>query len=352
MMWPFNRSEKRESSLTDTLIATIVASGSGRTLAQVSATGALEAASGLVARCFASATLEGPAHLTAALHPRMLATIGRALIRGGELVLLIDVDPSGRVRLSPAADFDVTGDHEEATWIYRLNMAGPSRYTTRANVPGESVVHLKYQTDPQRPWRGVGPLQSAALAGRLSAETAAALADQESGPRGSLLPLPVDGDDPTIAPLKADIRNLAGKLAFVESARTMAPSGAANAPRGDWDTKRIGADPPRAEVELMGAASVEVMNACGVPPSLFSVRGDGTAQRESFRRLLHSTVQPLARILAAELSEKLEAPIALNFDSLFAADLSGRARAFQSMVGGGMDVAKAAGLAGLMESED
>ena len=28
-----------------------------------------------------------------------------------------------------------------------------------------------------------------------------------------------------------------------------------------------------------------------------------------------------------------------------------RARAFQSMVGGGMDVAKAAGLAGLMESE-
>ena len=34
-----------------------------------------------------------------------------------------------------------------------------------------------------------------------------------------------------------------------------------------------------------------------------------------------------------------------------AADLSGRARAFQSMVGAGMDAAKAAGLAGLMEAE-
>ena len=351
MMWPFNRSEKRESSLTDTLIATIVASASGRTLAQVSATGALEAASGLVARCFASATLEGPAHLTAALSPCLLSTIGRALIRSGELVLQIDVDPSGRVRLCPAADFDVTGDHEPSSWFYRLNLAGPSRFTTRANVPAAGVVHPRYQTDPSRPWRGVAPLASAALAGRLSAETVAALADGESGPRGMLLPLPVDGNDPTVAPLKADIRNLAGKLAFVESTRAMTPGGAVNAPSGDWVTKRIGANPPAAEVELMGAASVEVMNACGVPPSLFSVRGDGTAQRESFRRLLHSTIQPLARILAAELSEKLEADIALNFDSLFAADLSGRARAFQSMVGGGMDVAKAAGLAGLMEAE-
>ena len=34
-----------------------------------------------------------------------------------------------------------------------------------------------------------------------------------------------------------------------------------------------------------------------------------------------------------------------------ATTLAGRARAFQSMVGGGMDVSKAAGLAGLMEVE-
>ena len=42
----------------------------------------------------------------------------------------------------------------------------------------------------------------------------------------------------------------------------------------------------------------------------------------------------------------------LRFDGLFAADLSGRARAFQSMVGGGMEVARAAGLAGLMAVEE
>ena len=43
--------------------------------------------------------------------------------------------------------------------------------------------------------------------------------------------------------------------------------------------------------------------------------------------------------------------LALSFNRMFASDLSGRARAFQSMVGGGMDVQKAAALAGLMETE-
>ena len=71
---------------------------------------------------------------------------------------------------------------------------------------------------------------------------------------------------------------------------------------------------------------MEVYAACGVPAALFTT-GEGTAPRESFRRLLHSTVQPLGRIVAAELSAKLDADVSLSFDALFAADLSGRARA-------------------------
>jgi len=35
-----------------------------------------------------------------------------------------------------------------------------------------------------------------------------------------------------------------------------------------------------------------------------------------------------------------------------ASDISGRARAFQSVVGGGMDVSKAAALSGLLETEE
>lgn len=61
--------------------------------------------------------------------------------------------------------------------------------------------------------------------------------------------------------------------------------------------------------------------------------------------------QILRGAVAGELSEKLDVDLSLSFDRLFAADLSGRARAFQSLVGGGMDSGEAAALAGLMESD-
>ena len=44
--------------------------------------------------------------------------------------------------------------------------------------------------------------------------------------------------------------------------------------------------------------------------------------------------------------------MSLSFDSLMASDIMGRARAFQSMVGGGMEIERAASLSGLMMTED
>ena len=258
----------------------------------------------------------------------------------------------GRLMLLPAASWDVSGDVDPASWTYRLTLGGPSRLTTLDPVPSEGMIHIKYQSDPEEPWRGVSPLASAAIAGRLSAETMQALADESSGPRGFLLPTPVDGNDPTIAALKADIRSLRGKVALVESTSAgWASDGTQTRPKGDWESRRLGAAPGAALIQLADLASREVFAACGIPLSVVT-ESEGTGQREGFRRLLHSTITPLAKIVSEELSHKFEVAISLSFDSLFAADLSGRARAFQSLVGGGMDVAKAAALAGLMQSEE
>ena len=87
--------------------------------------------------------------------------------------------------LTPAASWDVDRRHADpASWMYRLTIGGPSRTTTLDQVPSEGMVHIRLQSDPSQPWRGVSPLSSAAIAGRLSAETAQALADEASGPRG------------------------------------------------------------------------------------------------------------------------------------------------------------------------
>ena len=52
---------------------------------------------------------------------------------------------------------------------------------------------------------------------------------------------------------------------------------------------------------------MKFLGACGIPASLFGDRGDGSAQREAYRRVLHATVAPLGKIVARELADKLEA---------------------------------------------
>ena len=179
-----------------------------------------------------------------------------------------------------------------------------------------------------------------------------ALADEASGPRGILLPTPVDGADPTIATLKSDIRSLKGKAALVESTSAgWAADGAGQRPKSDWEPRRLGASPGAPLIALADLASREIYAACGIPLGVVT-DSEGTGQREGFRRLLHSTIMPLGRIVSEELTRKFEVDIGLSFDGLFAADLSGRARAFQSLVNGGMDTTKAASLAGLMQAED
>ena len=280
-----------------------------------------------------------------------MSMIGRSLIRQGEILFAIEV-AEGRVMLTPAASWDVEGDSDPASWSYRLTLGGPSRLTTLEPVPSEGMVHIRLQSDPEQPWRGISPLASAAIAGRLSAETMQALSDEVSGPRGFLLPSPVDGNDPTVSALKADLRSLRGKVALVESTSSgWAADGSQQRPKGDWESRRLGAAPGAPLIEQAELASREVYAACGIPLSVVTT-SEGTGQREGFRRLLHSTIMPLAQIVGEELSAKFETPISLSFDDLFAADLAGRARAFQSLVNGGMDVAKAAALAGLMQAED
>ena len=122
-------------------------------------------------------------------------------------------------------------------------------------------------------------------------------------------------------------------------------------PGSAWKTARMGPEPTQAHVDLRSEAARDMLAAVGLSGALFDNRADETARREAFRQALQALIQPWARIAEVEMSTKLEAAVSLDFNRLFAADLSGRARAFQSMVGGGMDVVRAAALAGLMEAK-
>ena len=344
MKWPFGKSEKRaDSSYTDALVAAITANAGNQSTAFPYATGALESVAGLVGRAFAACEVSAPEHLSQVLTPAFLSMVGRALIRRGEAVFYIDVNEVGEIALLPCESHDVDGNPDPASWRYRCSVAGPERTRTYSRVEQAGVVHLCYARDVETPWRGYGPLQVALLAGRLSAETVKSLADESSGPRGAFLPLPMDGDDPTLALLKSDIRGAAGKVLLTEGGDFDKATG----DNTNWMVRRFGASPPDSLVKLATLATGEVLAACGASETLFG-GGDGTAKRESYRQFLFGTLAPLGRLVSSELSMKLEADVTLDWTELRASDVAGRARAFQSLVGGGMDMAQAAQVSGVL----
>ena len=347
-LWPFGpKLETRDDSYADTLIAALVARVQGKTaLALPSATSALESCAGLVGRGFMASEVAGRPALVDAITPPVMELIGRSLIRRGEVVFLIDTT-GGRLQLLPAETHDVTGEPRPESWEYRLTLAGPSRTQTYDDVPASSVLHFMYARDASRPWRGNGPIEVAALAGKLSAELVNALGDESSGPVGSLLGIPKDGDSDSVTGLKGDIRDARGRVALLES--------------GDWDnqgsaavdlkTKRFGAEPPQSLINLLEISSREVISACGLNVALFGM-GNAAAVREAWRLALFGVLSPLGKLVEAELNAKLEDGVTISWQELRASDLSGRARAMQSMVGAGMELSKAVAISGLMVEEE
>ena len=198
--------------------------------------------------------------------------------------------------------------------------------------------------DASTPWRGNGPIAVANLAGRLSAETVTALANESSGPVGRLLGIPVDGEDATVQALKSDIANAKGKVALLEAGDW---GNAGADAKIDLKTERFGAEPPASLVQLVTIASQEVYSACGLNQALWG-GSQAAAVREAWRLALFSVLSPLGKLVESELKDKLDDTVTISWQELRASDLSGRARAFQSMVGGGMAVDKAVAVAGLM----
>ena len=261
---------------------------------------------------------------------------------------------AGTLRLLPAASHDIGGDPDPATWRYRLNLAGPDRQFTIEDAVPEGVVHCRYSTDPERPWRGYGPLQVAQLAGSVCLRRPSQRwRTRASGPRGSPLAYPqADGQDPTVVALKADLKALKGGLALVEQQGAEFGAGDGRTVNSDWSTKRLGADPPSALVELAKMASGEIFAACGIPPGIFDPKGTAQGAREDYRRFIALTVAPLARLVTRELSIKLESDVTMSLDPLHAFDVTGRASAFAKLVQGGMSLERAVALSGLMAQDD
>ena len=357
MRFPWQKKPEARQSQTDAIVTALLGVAAGGVTGRPDGTAALETAAGLYARSFWAAEVSGgPDMLAQALPPETLGAMARSLIRTGDSLHLLDVDPAGAVKLSPASAWEIRGSYRPEQWVYRATLSSPSGETTTVRA-ADSVVHLRYGYDPRRPWRGLGPLQWAAATGAIAGNTELRLGEEAGASVGAFLPVPrgpTDPDDDTdhLAGMRGDIEASKGKGLLVETTSAGWTEGQGAAPMFDWKQQRFGANPPESVVTLRSEVAQAVLAACGVPSGLI-VNAGNSGSREAWRQFLFGSVGPLARIMEAELSAKLGVAISLRFDELRASDLAGRARAFQSLVGSGMEVDKAARLASLlMEEED
>ena len=350
-LWPFNKTEKRD--FTVSYVERMIAAANNPSL-DAGQTAAAVIASGTIGRCFAAASVE-PNLQSTGLNASVLDNIGRSFVLRGESVWYMDVLNGGLI-LYQAASWDIQGDGpDETTWTYKLELPGPTG-NLQKSVPSGDVLHFRINVAASLPHRGVSPLAMAGYSAALLASAESSLADELGGPLGQLLPVPMDelgvkddGSDP-LDELEATLATLKGRSALVPSASRSWGEGTATS-SSDWISRRLGADPPDSVVQLRGDAHAAILACAGVPPQLFS-GGSSQAAREAFRFLLHSTISPIASMLELEASRKLGFPTRLDFTSLQAADIQGRARAFQSLVGGGMSLERAAGISGIIVSDD
>ena len=337
----FNPLRRERRAYTDTLTRLLMDRAQGsEAVASAADTAAAEIAAGLIGRAFAAGKLQGNG-LVNRISPALLASLGRDLVVRGES--LIVKAGGGFMR---AAQWDVKGDSLNPDyWQYIAELPVPNGAQVKRTYAGSEVAHIRYSTDSAEPWKGISPLVRAGLGSKLIANIESKLGQETSGPVGSLLPLP---HDESLDELKADLKKLNGGTALVESTSGGWGEGRQNAPLQDYTQKRIGANPPDSLVSLYTKSQLSIVAAAGVPVELLQGSNQNAA-REGFRRFLHSTVQPLARLVEPELSKLVGSNVTLDFSGLMASDIQGRARAFGSLVQGGMEIEPAMKLTGLYE---
>ena len=189
MRWPWWRRETRSDSYTDELVRALQSRAGVATLADELHTLSLEASAGTVGRGFAAATVGGGAGPELEPH---LEAIGRAFVRRGESVLV----PRRGGFFALASHWTVEG--RSRPWTYEVTISEPDGQIT-FRLPERRVLHFRTNVARAAPWRGRGPLEVATAGGKLMANLEAALADETGGPRGSILPVPTNPDEATMA---------------------------------------------------------------------------------------------------------------------------------------------------------
>lgn len=256
---------------------------------------------------------------------RALALTARGLALRGEAVFLI------RDRLIPASDWEVTTRDGEPR-SYRLQVAEAGGPRSEIALAGE-VLHFRIGSDPVTPWAGTAPLRRAQLSAQLLHEIESAMRDVfRDAPMGSqIVPVP-EGSADDMAGLRSGFRGRRGAALVIEGVAHAV--GAGMHPQLGKSPDQLSPDLSRTLADkMLIEAKGAIYGVFGVLPGLFVQNAQGPLVREAQRHLAQLVLQPMALLIAEEMTAKLGSAVMIDVvRPMQAFDAGGKARALSTMV--------------------
>ena len=271
-----------------------------------------------------------------------LSTIARAMVDVGESTWLIQVGSAGGLQLLPCSAVDVVGGPDPRSWLYQLQVQGPTQ-TVTLQRSGESILSFRLRVDARTPWKGRPVFDSTG-----TSQLLAQLEEQmRSEARVSPARIIAGG---AVVEQAQEISGLvkSGGIVTIIQALTS---------RDDPAGVKAGVvrnEVTAASVSLHEKLSTLICSAMGCPADLVLGSGSDSGSRESFRRLASTTITNILVTIAQEWQSKLGTALQWDLDRLRSSDEVSRARAIGSranavsrLVDSGMDLPQALAVVGI-----
>ena len=333
--------ESRASDVPTDYTAQIVAASlaAARGIDGIKSTAAYRGALTLIGHSAGVATLTG--HRSDSLQPH-LSSIARSMIDTGQSDWLINLGSGGDMVLLPVTASDVVGGPDPRTWVYSLQVPGPTQ-TVTLQRSGESILSFRLRVDPKTPWTGKPAIDSTGT-GQLLCQLEAQMSAESRIAPARVIAVGQAAEQST------DVSELVGAGGIVGIAQAIASREEPSGVKAGIVRNEVTAS----TVSLHDKLSTLILGAMGVPSDLVMGSGSESGSRESFRRLASTTINNILTIISREWQDKLGTVLVWDLDRLRSSDDVSRARATGSraqavsrLVDSGLPLAQAMAVVGI-----
>ena len=306
MFNPFRRRRtEHRASYANAYLEAALAAALGESATNADAVAVVESCSSLIGDPFLVARIDGRP-----VAPSQLHQMARDMLRRGNSVWALDV-VDGELELQRACSWAVESTSPNpARWQYKIEIATPSAMVSKV-LQADSVIHLMMDSQPESPWQGRAPWQSAPLTGRAIAELERSIGDESHIYAGRVWIAPdaatqaqVDAMGRTVALLKGG-----GQVVSETTAQGFGQGAIAAPPAAkDWKAEHTGPSHVVGNVQMRDSLENAIAGAYGVAPAYLNRQATAPALAATKRLAFLDRTLPLAAKIAEELALKLDSP--------------------------------------------